>query len=82
MPTLAEKWIEQGIQQGVQQGFLQALRGVLIDVLEDRFETISQTLRNILRVINDPDMLKSLHKKALHASSLAEFEEAVQSALS
>jgi len=81
MPTLSEKWIEQGVQQGIQQGFLQALREALIDILEDRFETISQTLRNILRDINDPDVLKSLHRKALHASSLAEFEDAVQAAL-
>ena len=49
---------------------MQALRGALIEVLEDRFETVSQTLRNRLRKINDPDVLKSLHKKALHAGSL------------
>jgi len=81
MPTLAEKWIGQGMQQGVQQGMQQALRGVLIEVLEDRFETVSQTLRNRLRKINDPDVLKSLHKKALHAGSLEEFKDAVQVSL-
>jgi len=77
MPTLAEKWIEQGVQQGL----LQALRGALIEVLEERFETVSQTLRNKLREINDPDVLKSLHKKALHADSLEEFRDTVQVSL-
>ena len=73
--------IKKGIQQGIQQGFLQALRGALVDVLEERFETVSRSLRNSLKDINDPDILKSLHKKALHVSSLEEFKDAVQAAL-
>jgi len=93
MPTLAEKWIKQGMQQGIQQGiqqgmqqgmqqgFLEALRGALIEVLEDRFETVSQTLRNKLKNIKDPDVLKSLHKKALKAASLEDFKEAVRISL-
>lgn len=85
MPTVAEKWIEQGMrqgmQQGMQQGFLQALREALIEVLEDRFETVPRTLMKSLREINDPDLLKSLHKKALRASSSEEFKNAVKAAL-
>ena len=46
-----------------------------------RFEMVSQTLRKSLRDINDPDVLKSLHKKALHAGSLEEFKDGVQAAL-
>lgn len=60
---------------------MQALRGALVDVLEERFETVSQTLRKSLMDINDPEALKSLHKKALHASSLEEFMDAVKAAL-
>jgi RNase P/RNase MRP subunit POP5 len=89
MPTVAEKWIEQGMQQGMQQGveqgmqrgFMQALRGALIEVLEDRFETVPRTLMKSLGEINDPDLLKSLHKKALRASSSEEFKNAVKAAL-
>jgi len=77
MPTIADEWIKEGMQQG----FLQALREVLIEVLEDRFETVSQTLRKSLRDINDPDVLRSLHKKALRATSLEEFMDAVKVAL-
>jgi len=53
----------------------------LDEVLEDRFETVSQTLRNRLKKINDPDVLKSLHKKALHAGSLEEFKDEMEAAL-
>ena len=93
MPTVAEQWIEQGMQrgmqqgmkqgmqQGMQQGILQASRGALIEVLEDRFETVSQTLRNRLKKINDPDVLKSLHKKALHAVSLEAFKDEIEALL-
>ena len=85
MPTLAEQWIEQGIQQGiqqgVQQGILETSRTAVIEVLEERFETVSQTLRNRLKAITDPDILKSLHKKALNAGSLEEFTAEVKAAL-
>ena len=77
MPTLAEQWIEQGIQQGI----LETSRTALIEVLEERFETVSQTLRNRLKAITDPDILKSLHKKALNAGSIEEFTAEVKAAL-
>ena len=81
MPTVAEQWIERGIQQGIQQGILETSRADLIEVLEDRFETVSQTLRSRLRAITDPDVLKSLFKKALNAGSLEEFNAEVQATL-
>ena len=81
MPTLAEQWIEQGIQQGIQQGILETSRTAVIEVLEERFKTVSQTLRNRLKTITDPDILKSLLKKALNADSLEEFTAEVKAAL-
>ena len=89
MPTVAEQWIERGIQQGIQQGIRQGIqqgiletsRTALIEVLEERFETVSQTLRSRLRAITDPDVLKSLLKRALNAGSLEEFNAEVQAAL-
>ena len=81
MPTVAEQWIERGIQQGIQQGILETSRGALIEVLEERFGTISQTLRSRLKAITDPDVLKSLHKKALGTGSLEEFNDEVKAAL-
>ena len=81
MPTVAEQWIERGIQQGIQQGILETSRGALIEVLEERFGMISQTLRSRLKAITDPDVLKSLHKKALGTGSLEEFNDEVKAAL-
>jgi len=78
MPTLAEQWIEQGIQQGIQQ----ASREALIDLLEERFETVvPQTLRSRLKEINDPDLLRTLRKKALRAGSLEAFKDEVEALL-
>ena len=76
--TTAEKI---GMEKGIQQGILQASRGNLIEVLEERFGTVSQTLRSRLRAITDPDVLKSLHKKALNTGSLEEFNAEVKVAL-
>ena len=82
MPTLAEQWIEQGMQQGIQQGILQASREALIDLLEERFETVvPQTLRSRLKEINDPDLLRTLRKKALRAGSLEAFKDEVEAVL-
>lgn len=81
MPTLAEQWIEQGMQQGIQQGVSETAREALIEVLEERFGTISQTLRGRLKGITDPDLLKSLFKKALSIGSLEEFSNEVKLAL-
>ena len=53
----------------------------MIEVLEERFGTISQTLRSRLKAITDPDVLKSLHKKALGTGSLEEFNDEVKAAL-
>ncbi len=63
-------------------GILELLR----DLLNKRsgleyLETVSQTLRNRLKEIDDPDVLKSLHKKALHAGSLEQFKDGVQDVL-
>ena len=63
-------------------GILELLR----DLLDKRsgleyLETVSQTLRNRLKEIDDPDVLKSLHKKVLHADSLEQFKDGVQDAL-
>ena len=81
MPTIAEEWIqegfEKGMQQGIQQGILQNARDNILDILEVRFETVSQSLLKRLKEINDPDILKMLHKKALLSESLDEFRKAM-----
>ena len=77
MPTIAEKWIEQGLQQGIQQGILQSVREAVIDILELRFEVVSESIVNRLNEIYDPSILKIFHRKAVKVNSLEEFEQII-----
>ncbi len=73
MPTLAEKWIEQGMQQGI----LQSAREAVIDILELRFEVVPEAIVNRLNEIYDPSILKIFRRKAVKVSSLEEFEQII-----
>ena len=83
MPTLAEKWMEQGfqqgiqqgVQQGVQQGILQRARENVAEVLEIRFGTVTKTVLKKLKEIDDPDLLRILFRKAMGAESFDEFKK-------
>ena len=85
MPTIAERWIEQGVQKGirqgvqkgVQQGILQTSRESVIEALEVRFDAVTQSVLKRLEDIDDPNVLKILHKKALRAGSFQEFRDAM-----
>lgn len=49
MPTIAEKWIEQGVTEGIQQGILQMARGNIIEILEVRFDAVTKSVLKILK---------------------------------
>ncbi len=90
MPTLAQRWLEegmkkglqQGLQQGVQQGAtegrLAALRDAVIDVLEARFDTVPGDLLESVGAMDDPAKLKILHRKAVRAETLDEVRLALK----
>jgi hypothetical protein len=44
-------------------------------IFEIRFEIIPRSILTVLNEINDPSILKSLHKKAVTVESLDKFEE-------
>ncbi len=77
MPTVAEKWIEQGMQQGMQQGVLQSAREAVIDILEARFEVVPEAIVNRLNEIYEPSLLKIFRRKAVKVRSLEEFEQII-----
>lgn len=77
MPTVAEKWIEQGMQQGMQQGVLQSAKEAVIDILEARFEVVPEAIVNRLNEIYEPSLLKILRRKAVKVMSLEEFEQMI-----
>ena len=66
-----------GIKKGIQQGILQSTREAVIDILELRFEVVPESIVNRLNEINDPSILKILHRKAVKANSLEEFEQII-----
>ena len=89
MPTLAERWIEegkaQGLQQGLQQGAQQATtataRAAVLEVLEIRFGVVPQSVAEALGRITQEALLSMLHKRAVLVESLEAFRDDVQRAL-
>ena len=78
MPTIAERWIEQGFQQGVQQGILQSDReAVIVISLSYVLKVVPEATVNRLNEIYDPSILKIFRRKAIKADSLEEFEQII-----
>ena len=83
VPTLAEKWIEQGRIEGQKQGEKQGMiKGMVLDAQEmvlealmERFGLIKPDLSVKIKGIVNREVLKSLHKLAIRVDSLSEFEE-------
>ena len=72
-----DKGIQQGLEQGLQKGMLQQSREAVIDILEMRFEIIPRSILVIINEINEPLILKTLHKKAVTVKSLDEFRHLI-----
>ena len=87
MPTLAEKWIEQGRiegllegrKQGEEQGMIKGMvleaQEMVLEALIERFGLIKPDLSVKIRGIVNRDVLKTLHKLAIRVDSIQEFEE-------
>jgi len=75
MPTLAEKWIEQGEQQGMIKGMVLEAQEMVLEALMERFGLIKPDLSVKIKGIVNREVLKSLLKLAIRADSLSEFEE-------
>jgi flagellar biosynthesis/type III secretory pathway protein FliH len=68
---------EEGYKEGMQKGMQQGMRQGLIDALEARFELVSRSIAAIIQEIDEPTVLKALHKKAVTIDSLDSFREAL-----
>jgi hypothetical protein len=83
MPTIAERWIEQGkeigleegIEQGVHVGQLRALRNSISDLLLLRFDAAPAAISERLSEITDLETLRELNRQAATAESLTAFEQ-------
>jgi flagellar biosynthesis/type III secretory pathway protein FliH len=83
--TIAEKLIEKGIQQGLEKGIQQGLekgiqqglekeRELLLEAIVLRFDIIPDDIKADIEKIEDHELLKSLLRHAVKASSLQEFK--------
>jgi len=60
---------------GMKKGTLKATREAVVDVLEERFGRAPQSVVEVINGMNDPSLLKSLHRSAVSLGSLEEFEQ-------
>ena len=73
---------EEGIEEGIQQGILQKAREAVIENLEVRFEVVPGSIVKNINGIDDPSVLKMLHKKAATVDSIEEFKRVMERVLS
>jgi hypothetical protein len=61
-------------RMGIEKGILQKGRETVIDALEIRFENVPSALVDAINQIEDPAILKTLHRQAITLGSLSEFQ--------
>ena len=75
MPTLAEKWIEQGRMEGRMEGMILDAQEMVLEALIEKFGLIKPDLPVKIKGIVNRELLKSLLKLTIRVDSLSEFEE-------
>ena len=63
-----------GMKKGLQQGLLEEAREMVLEALEERFGGVSPDLSERIREMGDRKVLRKLHRLAVRAGSLEEFE--------
>jgi len=60
-------------QEGLSQGIIQNGREVILDVLEVRFQEVPTEVIQKINEIEDPALLKTLHRQAIALGSVEQF---------
>jgi hypothetical protein len=81
MQTIAQTWVEEGIEQGIERGAVQATRDNILELLEIRFGTVPDRVAVALAGVETLAQLKAIHRQAVMATSLSEFEMALTQSL-
>ena len=77
--TTAERiGMKKGLEQGIQQGLLEDAREMVLEALETRFGGVTPDLSERIRRMEDREVLRKLHRLAIRAGSLEEFETHVK----
>ena len=74
LPTIADLWRQEGIQQSA--------REAVIDILEVHFDVLPGSIVKTINGIDDPSVLKMLHKKAATIDSLEGFKRVLERVMS
>ena len=62
-----------GIKKGRQEGMLKTSREDIVDILQLRFERVPASLVKMIEALDDPGLLKQLHRDAVTARALDDF---------
>jgi hypothetical protein len=65
--------ISEGISQGIAEGILQQRREDVLEVLEVRFGEVPTEMSQKINGIEDPEVLKTLHREAIAIESVEQF---------
>ncbi len=76
-----EKGKIMGIQEGKILGILEDRREMVTEALFERFSAVSARVPEQIRTMQNPDVLKMLHRLALKCRNLREFEDILQQVL-
>ena len=81
MPSLAQKWIDQGMQQGMQkdmqQDMVRQAREMVLDALETRFGNYPLHFGEKIVQMTDREKLKQILRMVVRAESLEEVEKEI-----
>jgi len=80
----SKKALEEGIEKGIERGSILTLRKMTLDALVERFNPLSKVyleLQKRIATIDDEQTLHSLFIQMLHATSVEEFQQAVEQAV-
>ncbi|GAB6183270.1 RpnC/YadD family protein [Thermodesulfovibrio hydrogeniphilus] len=75
IPKEQDPFYIEGIERGIQKGLILDAQELVIEALEERFGFVGGTLKEKIKSIQERDVLKRLHRLAIRASSIEEFEE-------
>jgi hypothetical protein len=68
-----QEGLQQGISQGMAEGIIQQRREDVLEVLEVRFQEVPTEVIQKINQIEDPALLKTLHRQAIALGSVEQF---------
>jgi hypothetical protein len=77
MPTLAQRWIDEGIEKGIEKGYLLDRQEMLIMLLSTRFH-LNEDEKQFIREVNDIEKLATALKMVVTAKTKEEVLKSLQ----